>query len=386
MTARIPGRATAEGTARRRARLDPALAPGVYREAPGGLALSSIGLGTYLGDADDATDARSLEAIAAALRAGINVLDTASNYRHQRSERTVGRALSALVASGEARRDEILVATKGGFVAFDGAFPGDPSRWIRETLVAPGILDPADLVAGCHAMSPRFLEDQLGRSLSNLGLETVDVYFLHNPETELVELGHAEFRKRLRRAFEQLEHEASRGRIGSYGLATWRGFRVGPWAQEHLSLSQVVEIAREVAGDGHHLRFLELPLNLAMPEAVATPTQPPRATASALAAEGDGRPLVPLLALAEELGLAVLASSSILQGRLARGLPEAIASAIPDLASDAQRALQFARSAPGLTTALVGMSRVEHVRENAALLGVAPLAPEEFRGVLGKLG
>lgn len=385
-TAKIPGRATAEGTTRRRTLLGRALGPAAYREAPGGVALSSIGLGTYVGDADDATDARFLEAIAVALRSGINVLDTAINYRHQRSERTVGRALSSAVASGQLRRDEVFVTTKGGFVAFDGAVPDDPSQWFERTLVAPGILRPGELVAGCHAMTPRFLEDQLGRSLSNLGLETVDVYFLHNPETQLPEVGRAEFRSRLRRAFEQLEREVARGRIGSYGLATWNGFRVGPWAEDHLSLSEAVEVAREVAGDRHHFQFLELPLNLAMPEAAATPTQPAHATASALAAEGNGRPLVPLLALAEELGLAVLASASILQGRLARALPEAIASAIPGLGTNAQRALQFARSAPGLTTALVGMSRVEHVRENAALLRVPSLGPEQFREILGKLG
>jgi aryl-alcohol dehydrogenase-like predicted oxidoreductase len=40
--------------------------------------------------------------------------------------------------------------------------------------------------------------------------------------------------------------------------------------------------------------------------------------------------------------------------------------------------LQFARSVPGLTTALVGMSRVEHVQANLALVGVEPASRDQF--------
>jgi aryl-alcohol dehydrogenase-like predicted oxidoreductase len=48
------------------------------------------------------------------------------------------------------------------------------------------------------------------------------------------------------------------------------------------------------------------------------------------------------------------------------------------LQDDAQRALQFVRSTPGITTALVGMSRVEHVHANLSLAGVAPASKNEF--------
>ena len=37
-----------------------------------------------------------------------------------------------------------------------------------------------------------------------------------------------------------------------------------------------------------------------------------------------------------------------------------------------ERALQFVRSAPGITTALVGMSRAEHAKANTKLVSVPP--------------
>src|SRR5262249_44860769 len=113
----ISGFATAEGTARYGARFPELAKAGHFRQpahAPGAsaLSLSSLGLGTYLGEADAAADAAYTEAIVAALRSGINVLDTAINYRHQRSERNIGAALEPMIAAGELRRDEVLVCTK----------------------------------------------------------------------------------------------------------------------------------------------------------------------------------------------------------------------------------------------------------------------------------
>jgi aryl-alcohol dehydrogenase-like predicted oxidoreductase len=86
-----------------------------------------------------------------------------------------------------------------------------------------------------------------------------------------------------------------------------------------------------------------------------------------------------ILQIAEEHGLAVVASASLLQAQLARGLPEELAGLLPGLATDAQRAIQFTRSTPGITVALVGMSRVAHVEENLRLTLVPPLTPESYR-------
>ena len=48
---------------------------------------------------------------------------------------------------------------------------------------------------------------------------------------------------------------------------------------------------------------------------------------------------------------------------------------------DAQRALQFTRSTPGIAVALVGMSQVRHVEENLALAAVPPLTEAQYTGL-----
>lgn len=351
------GRASESGTRQYAARMAEATAPGHFRELRG-LSLSSLGIGTYLGKEDDAADARYVDAIAAALAAGVNVIDTAINYRSQRSERCVGAA----IAKGVVPRDEVLVATKGGFLPADGSAPRDFARYVEETWVKPGILRADEIVAGCQSFAPKYLEDQIERSRQNLGLATIDVYYLHNPEMQLRVVSREEFRRRIRAAFEVLEGAATDGRIGAYGTATWSGYRVAPEDKAHLSLDEMVEDAKAVGGERHRFRFVQLPYNLAMREAARNPTQ---------VREGAR---VPFLDAASDHGLYVMTSASIHQGHLAQGHPPAVRAAFPDAPSDAVRAIQFARSTAGVGTALVGMGRPEHVAEN---IRVAKLPPAQ---------
>src|SRR5208283_3853762 len=113
----LAGRATPEATRlfRDRAVSDRAIPFEHFREAPGGLVLSSIGLGTYIGAPDAATDLAVEQAATVALTSHrVNVLDTAINYRYQRAERSIGRSLERLVAKGEVPREAVFVATKNG--------------------------------------------------------------------------------------------------------------------------------------------------------------------------------------------------------------------------------------------------------------------------------
>jgi aryl-alcohol dehydrogenase-like predicted oxidoreductase len=351
--------ATAEGTARYAERL-PGLPPAHFRRL-GALTLSSVGVGTYLGRPDDATDASYAEAIAAALQGGLNLVDTAVNYRHGRSERAVGKALSAAFAAGIAR-DEVVVATKGGYSP-------SPDPEYMKGLVNQGLMAAADVVSGIHCLAPEYLRHQLSTSLRNLGLPAVDVYYVHNPEQQLEEADPREFLRRVRRAFELLEAEAGAGRIGCYGTATWNGYRVARGTRGWLSLEGLVQIARDVAGDAHHFRVVQLPANLAMTEAYGDPTQVVEGVEMAL------------LDAAQRLGIAVVTSAPLLQGRLARSVPPELDAAFPGLDTGAQRAVQFARSLPGVTATLVGMSRVEHVQEALGLARVAPVSPDRVRSL-----
>jgi aryl-alcohol dehydrogenase-like predicted oxidoreductase len=351
-------RATPAGTKRFRDRFAGRFVADFYRQLAGDLTASSLGIGTYLGECDASDDARYAAAIRSALGQGINVIDSAINYRCQRSERAVGTALREATAASLVTRDEVIICTKGGYVPLDGSAP--PSReeylsYLQKTYIDPGIITAEDLVGAGHSLAPSFLTHQIQRSQANLGVRTLDVYYLHNPEQQLDAVQPARFRTILRRAFALLEERVAAGDVGCYGCATWNGFRTPPDTRGHLDLSELVGIARDVGGDGHHFRVVQVPVNLAMSEAVRAPTQ-----------RLGGRRVVPLLQAAEELGVSVVASATLMQARLTRDLPQELREAFPSLSTDAQRAIAFVRSLPGICSALVGMRDVGHVTENSA--------------------
>ncbi len=138
-----------------------------------------------------------------------------------------------------------------------------------------------------------------------------------------------------------------------------------------MQLAEIVQIAQEIAGGRHRFRFVQLPFNLAMTEALTVSNQTMR---------GRHRTI---MEAAGELDITLIASASLLQGQVARKLPGFVAEAL-GLESDAERALQFARSSPGITTALVGMSRVEHVKANARLVGIPPATVEDFNKLFSR--
>jgi len=338
-------------------------ADGHFRETQG-LVMSSLGIGTYLGQLDPKVDASYSASVVAAVESGINFIDAAINYRLQRSERSIGAAIKYL-ATKEFSRDEIVVCTKGGYLTPDGSMPEDTTEYFLREYIQPGIFTPKDLVAGSHCMTPRFLENQLARSLRNLQLDCIDVYYLHNPETQLTEVSRPDFLERVRDAFIYLESAADAGKIQFYGMATWNGFRQEAKMRDAMQLAEFAQIATDIAGEKHRFRFVQIPFNLGMTEALT------------LGNQSIGGKERTIMEAASELGITLIASASLLQGQVARNLPAFVAQAL-GLENDAERALQFVRSSPGITTALVGMSRVEHVRANAKLVSVAPATVDQF--------
>jgi aryl-alcohol dehydrogenase-like predicted oxidoreductase len=341
-----------------------------FFRAHGDCVVSSVGVGTYLGDPSDAADADYREALVAALESGVNVVDTAINYRHQRSERAVGAALDA----ADVDREAVFIATKGGFVPFDGDRPADPGATVQERYLDPGLIDRDGLVRGQHCLAPAFLADQLDRSLANLGVETVDCYYVHNPETQLEAHSRAAVYDQLQAAFEVLEERVAAGDVRGYGVATWDALRVEESHDSYLSLAAIQEQARaaaETVGNAeNHLVAIQLPFNVAMADAFTVESQP--------APDGEGR--TSALWYAAEAGLSVFASASLMQGQLADGLPEAVAA---KLAGDApaQRSINFTRSAPGVTSALVGTGSPAHVAENVGAGTHEPLGAGAFDAI-----
>jgi aryl-alcohol dehydrogenase-like predicted oxidoreductase len=367
----LSGQATAAGTARYRDRFANLRDAGHFRQAdhvPGvsQLWLSSIGLGTYLGDPSDAADLSYMEAIEAGLRSGINVLDTAINYRHQRSERNIGGVLKQMIESGNLHRDEVLVCTKAGYLSFDGNPPPDPRNYFHREYVETGVLDPAALAGGMHCMSAAYLENQIDRSRRNLGLETIDLFYIHNPESQLADVTREVFHQRLKDAFALLEKLVKAGRLQYYGVATWSAFRVADSSRDYIDLFELAKIAHEVAGEHHRFRFIQLPFNLAMPEAYG------------LVNQRFGKEKVSLLSAAARLGIAVMGSATLYQSRLTQGLPDFVGKVL-GMKTDADNAIQFSRSAPGLTTSLIGMGRKEHVTVNLKPALTNPAPPQDWK-------
>jgi aryl-alcohol dehydrogenase-like predicted oxidoreductase len=361
--------ATREGTKQYAEKFRGLAAEGHFREAQG-LAISSLGIGTYLGQPNENMDAGYAAAIVAAVEHGINVIDSAINYRFQRSERSVGIALKVLANKGFAR-EEIILCTKGGYLTPDGAMPADPNKYFYDEYIQKGMFSANEIVAGSHCMTPRFLEKQLGRSLKNLGVDCVDVYYLHNPETQLGEIKRTEFLERVKGAFVFLESAAVAGRIQFYGMATWNGFRQEAAKQDAMQLGEFAGLAQEIAGEKHRFRFVQLPYNLAMTEALTLGNQTVSGNTSTM------------MEAANDLGITLVGSAALLQGQVAQNLPGFVAEAL-GLESDVERALQFARSSPGIATALVGMSRTAHVEANGRLVGIPPAGIEEFSKLFSK--
>lgn len=350
-------RATAAGTGEYERRFGDRFVDDFYRRTSFELTIASIGIGTYLGECTDEHDAAYTASVLRAVSRGINLVDTAINYRCQRSELAVGAAIQAAIADGRIARESLVVCTKGGYVPLEHGPPATREAYqayLQREFLDREIFRPEELVAGGHCLTPRFLRYCIAKSRQNLGLRTIDLYYLHNPEQQLAGVGREELRPRLRSAFATLEEAVGRGDIGAYGCATWNAFRVPPANKGHLSLEELVAVASEVAGDGHHFHAVQLPVNLAMPEALRAQTQLLRGQ------------LVTALDAASDLGLTVIASASLMQARLASGLPDEMRDLFPRCETDAQRAIAFTRSVAGVTAALVGMRSEQHVAENVA--------------------
>jgi len=358
----IPGRATPEGTRRF---ADRAPACDAHFRAPDRLHASSIALGTRLGAPGGVDDLLYRSAFEALVAGGCNVVDTALSDRMQTSERAIGKALRRAIDSGVAARDELIIVTKGGALAADADFADTRTRvqrYLVGTYIESGIVDTDDLVGG-HCMTARFLRDQIARSRRNLGVETIDVYLLQEPELHLRALGPDGFRAALTETFAALEDEVSRGHIAAYGVCTWNGFLVPHSERDHLSIFDVFEAALAAGSGDHHMRAVQLPYGLAVGEGAV------------LASQLAGGASASVIELLVDTGTLVLASAPLYGGQIVGRVPRFVRAAYPETRSDAQCAIQFARSTRGVTSAVVGLREAEHVEAAVELARVDPADP-----------
>lgn len=367
--ARVLGHATAEGTERYRRRFA-AAAPDHFRQRYG-LWLSSIGLGTQTGAPTDEISQCYGESIPAALAGGCNVIDTAPTYRLGRAQGDVGAALAQAIHQGIVQRDEVIVCTKAGYV---------PDNW-------PAAHKPDDVVGGVHSMHPAFLATQLETTLVSMGLETIDIFYLQNPDIRLFFENPGTFMQRLQGTFEALEKAVSQGQIRFYGLASDEGLLADPSDTNFLPLYKLVQVAEAVAGSSHRFRFLQFPFHMGMNKGLIVSNQTVRTKEGDVVRRGE----MPLLAAAMQLGITAIACGGLYQGVLAEEVPEGLGEtwmrrmrrAWGKAPSPAQASLHFNRSTPGLTTTLVSSTDPAHVAENLALADLPPWETDAFLEFLG---
>lgn len=272
----IPGTATVQGTAayvsRILARSSGPTAHGYTTLGATGLTNSRIGFGGYRTGIDQ-EDHRA--ALIKAIREGCNLIDTSTNYADGDSERLVGSVIQELLGQNELTRDNVIVVSKIGYV--QGKNLQHAKSREQEGRAYPEMVKYGEDI--WHCLHPEFLEDQLTSSLDRLGLATLDVCLLHNPEyflsdakqrklivdaSSLDEL-RTEFYRRLEQAFVYFEQQIDAGRIQYYGVSS-NTSTAQPDNPEATSLSRMLEAAQKAAqqaGKSHHgFRVLQLPMNL----------------------------------------------------------------------------------------------------------------------------
>lgn len=228
------------------------------------------------------------KALSAALRSGINLIDTSANYADGGSETLVGQVLNNLAAGSQVQREQIIVVSKVGYLQGQNFALSQERKGQGRSFK-----DLVEYGEGLeHCIHPEFIEDQLTRSLTRLNLEILDGYLLHNPEYYLgwaqkiglsVESARKEFYRRIRAAFEHMETEVEKGRIRFYGISS-NTFPAVADDPEFTSLEAVWEMAHTISGD-HHFSLVQMPFNLLEPGAVLEANQSGGKSPLAFAAE-----------------------------------------------------------------------------------------------------
>jgi aryl-alcohol dehydrogenase-like predicted oxidoreductase len=334
------------------------------------LTLSNVGVGTYLGEPDSKTDEMVTEAVKKSILSGVNVIDSAINYRSQKAERSVGKAISELITDGKISRDQIFLSSKNGYVTNDADVKLGFWEYVKQEYTEKGIVSEGDITSGYHCMTTSYLSDQLDRSLKNLDVECIDLMYLHNAvEGQIKDVSREQFLENLKSVFELYEQKRDEGKIQFYGMATWECFRVASDNAQYLSLEETVNLAQKIGGDNHGFRFIQLPFNMHYDQALLAKNQ----TLS--------NQSISILEAAVTLGIGVFTSVPFMQGRLlAPGAMPEFSDLKPSL-----RALQFIRSSPGVLAPLVGQKSMEHVSENLEIMKIPALSDVEFLELVKKL-
>ncbi|MEL6866046.1 MAG: aldo/keto reductase [Bacteroidota bacterium] len=200
--------------------------------------LSSIGIGTYRMRSEDAGHKKSLEY---AIKSGINLIDTASNYNNGSSEKLVGQVIPSL-------RSSVFINTKAGYVQQDSL------ALFKSLKTVPNHVPISDQFLYC--IDPLYLEAQIQESLKRLHTDYIDCFLIHNPEHYFRNPSTSadQLYADIDRALDFLETQKSKGIIRYFGLSS--NTLPNPLQKNGLSLLQIQ--AQKYAG----FKFIQFPYNL----------------------------------------------------------------------------------------------------------------------------
>lgn len=343
---RIEGYATVEGTKKYFEKLN--LNKSIIRENKYFYS-TPMAMGTFIGDFSDEDSKKYEESLTYGINNGVNFIDTAICYRGMRSERDVGKVLKKLILEEEKlEREEIIISTKAGIIFGDILEPIRPVEYLNKVLIGEGILKKEDVNITeefKHTLNPRFYEHAIERSKENLGLETIDINYIHEPEASKSVLGEKVFYKELEKLLEFYEGQVEKGNIVNYGMATWDGFITDESSKEYLSLEKVIEIAKKVAGNRHHFKFVQLNYNKVKTNANTFKNQ-----------SVNGKKYTAIDA-ANELGILVNVNGPLNQMKWKKS----------ELYSPKEM-IEFVLDTKGIYAAMIGNKEMEHLRHNMSVV------------------
>ncbi|MDX8343496.1 aldo/keto reductase [Rossellomorea sp. YZS02] len=306
--------------------------------------VSPIAIGTHLGEMNEEDSRLYKEGIQYALKNGINFIDTAINYRGMRSERDIGCVLNDLILSKKIlNREAVIVSSKAGIIPGDVMENLVPKDYLQKKLLEPGIIQESDLNEfqhQRHVLNPSYYKFAIAKSKQHLNLDTIDIYYVHNPEISMMTLEPETFYNHLENLFLTLESQVQLGNIRYYGIATWNGFLKSPDEKGFISLEEVMNKAKAVAGDDHHFQFIQYPLNKKISQSLTFKNQRIQ------------NKMYSLLHAAEELGLLSTTSAPFQLGKV--------------FGKDVnpKRLLIDIIRTKGIFSTMVGMKQIKHIREN----------------------
>ena len=183
-----------------------------------------------------------------ALLNGINIIETSSNYTNGHAEESVGEVINQLFYDSDLTRNDIILISKGGYIT-----QNTPPEYKNTIAIGHNLY---------HCLEPEFIKTQITQSLNRLGVNKLDGYLLHNPETYLQNQNNAStsrYYEILKKAFCYLETEVTNGRIKYYGISS-NTLSLNQDSLHTTSLKELIKLKKN-----SHLKYfklLEFPFNL----------------------------------------------------------------------------------------------------------------------------